>query len=315
MSCEQFWCIYFFFYLPSASKIIHNLNRIGILLKIQIYTKMSKVEINLPYFDKILANLENEATKAIFGNHVHWGYWENPNLAQNTPQDFAIATEKLAQKVYQTANLKDGISILDVGCGFGGTTASINNYYSGVKITGLNIDERQLNIARKQIQPRGNNSIEFVLGDATQIPFPDNSFDVVLAVECIFHFPSRAAFFQEAKRVLKPGGKIAFSDFVPTAIINFFEPLVRLFLQDLGAKTYGNVNFFTLTSYQNLAQQIGFNNFQIEDITFNTLPTYTILKKFPILSNSAADRKTNNILEWVTRLGLLRYLILSVKVE
>ena len=73
---------------------------------------MSKVEINLPYFDKILANLEDEVTKTTFGNHVHWGYWENPNFAQKTAQDFAIATEKLSQKVYQAADIKDGLSIL-----------------------------------------------------------------------------------------------------------------------------------------------------------------------------------------------------------
>ncbi|NET78498.1 class I SAM-dependent methyltransferase [Okeania sp. SIO1F9] len=276
---------------------------------------MSKAEINFPYFDKILANLEDEATKTIFGNHVHWGYWENPNWAKNTAEDFAIATEKLSQKVYQAADIKDGISILDVGCGFGGTAASINNNYSEVKITGLNIDERQLNVARKQVQACGDNSIEFVQGDATKMPFPDNFFDVVLAVECIFHFPSRSAFFQEAKRVLKPGGKIALSDFFPTATINFFEPVVRLFIKDLGAETYGNVNFFTIANYQDLAIKIGLNSFLIEDITFNTLPTYKILKEFPVFSDSPANQKTNNIFEWVTRLGLLRYLILSASIE
>ncbi len=276
---------------------------------------MSKAEINLPYFDKILANLEDKVVKTMLGNHVHWGYWENPNLAQITAQDFAIAAEKLSQKVYQAADIQNGISILDVGCGFGGTITSINHNYSAIKITGLNIDERQLAIARKQVHPRDDNTIEFVQGDAIKIPFADNSFDVVLAVECIFHFSSRVAFFQEVKRVLKPGGKIAFSDFVPTPALKFFEPVVRLFLKDFGAKTYGQANFITLAYYDNLVKKLGFNSLKIEDITFNTLPTYTILKECSVLSSSPIARKTNNILECMTRLGLLRYLILSVSIE
>src|SRR5438034_5931485 len=43
--------------------------------------------------------------------------------------------------------------------------------------------------------------------DACALPFPDASFDRVLAVECIFHFPSRLRFLKEAARVLKPGGR------------------------------------------------------------------------------------------------------------
>ncbi len=83
-------------------------------------------------------------------------------------------------------------------------------------LTGLNIDARQLAAAEAQTKPANGNKIGWVEADACRLPFEDNSFDRVLAVECIFHFPSREKFLAEAARVLKPGGYLAVSDFVPT---------------------------------------------------------------------------------------------------
>ena len=69
-------------------------------------------------------------TQGTFAHHVHWGYWENPNFAKGTVEDFAIAAEKLSQKVYQPAQIKSGDSILDVGRGFGGKISSIDDNLS-----------------------------------------------------------------------------------------------------------------------------------------------------------------------------------------
>ena len=53
------------------------------------------------------------------------------------------------------------------------------------------------------VLPHGKNRIEFVEGDACDMPFPDASFDLVLAVECAFHFPSRAKFFSEVPMIIR----------------------------------------------------------------------------------------------------------------
>ena len=127
--------------------------------------------------------------------------------------------EQMNGVLLEAGKVADGQHLLDVGCGFGGTIQQINAGHSGMHLTGLNIDPRQLAAAEAQTKAANGNHIAWVEADACQLPFEDNSFDRVLAVECIFHFPSRERFLAEAARVLKPGGYLAVSDFVPTVAV------------------------------------------------------------------------------------------------
>ncbi|MFO1463913.1 MAG: methyltransferase domain-containing protein [bacterium] len=269
---------------------------------------------NLPYFDLLLEQLDrgHAALDLAFGRHVHWGYWEDPRRADGSPEDFARAAEALSQKVWRAALLKDGMRVLDAGCGFGGTIASLNEHFQNMDLVGLNIDPRQLERARRRLVARGGNQIRFVEGDACAMPLEADSFDAVLAVECIFHFPSRREFFAEAHRVLKPGGILALCDFVPR---RFLRPIsASRMTQRTLAPLFGTCQMtHSLEDYRRLGRETGFVSLWEEDIARNTVPTYPFLRK--LQAELGGDKRWNRMggrmAEWVTRLDWMRYMVLA----
>lgn len=270
-----------------------------------------------PYFDVLFTRLENdEDTRLAFGRHVHWGYWTEPSQAAGTARDYASAAEELCRRVCAPAQIRDGLRILDVGCGFGGTLASLNERFRNLDMVGVNIDPRQLERARREVHPTNGNRIRFVEADAGRLPLPSASFDVVLAVECIFHFPDRSAFFAEAGRVLVSGGRLALSDYVPPEEA---LPILRAYntsADEAIRRTYGKINVLcALGAYRGLGQASGFSLESAEDISQHIMPTYAFLRrhqrawKDPVAAK-IFDKATAQ-LELANKTGLLHYTILS----
>ena len=90
-----------------------------------------------------------------------------------------------------------GLRVLDVGCGTGHLAARL--IADGYSVVGLEPDPTALSYARKRIP-------EAVGGDARQLPFPDASFDAVIATDVLEHIPDDSAAAAEIRRVLRPGG-------------------------------------------------------------------------------------------------------------
>lgn len=164
------------------------------------------------YFDALIAAYRGGQV----GRDVHLGWWDRPpsvaELAQ--PQAFEAAQLRLLGQVLRLADLQDGMRVLDIGCGFGGTAQALNQRWRKLEIWGLNVDIRQLAICRELSAQHGNR-LHWVQADACALPLAGASVDRVLCIEAMFHFGSRRQFFFEAARVLRPGGVLAVSDIVP----------------------------------------------------------------------------------------------------
>jgi SAM-dependent methyltransferase len=277
---------------------------------------MANQPANPPYFDGLFQRLAvgDARTVAAFGRHVHWGYWDDPPLATCSPEAYGAAAEALCRAICDAAGIRDRMRIIDVGCGFGGTLASLNERFSELQLVGVNIDARQLERAAQIVQPRGGNSIKFVEADAARIPLPDDSFDVVLAVECVFHF-DRRAFFAEAGRLLRQGGNLTLSDFVPSEQALEYFDAIDVPADDGIRWSYGDVDLScSLSRYRELAKANRLELCEAIDVTENTLPT------FDFLYSSTADwpdprevelfTRATRLLEKACRNGMLQYQIL-----
>lgn len=272
---------------------------------------------DLPYFDVIINDRQQGGEAGqLWEQQVHWGYWENPKAAECTRADYVAAMDRMNGVMLEAGKVGDGQKLLDAGCGFGGTIQQINATYSGMDLTGLNIDARQLAAAEAQTKPANGNKVGWVEADACQLPFEDNTFDRVLAVECIFHFPSREKFLAEASRVLKPGGYLAVSDFVPTMTFFGKTPFWVVIRMRI-AKSYGTLGSLPLRGYRSMGKRAGLSLEANRNIRRNTLPTYPFILKFFREQGSADAQKTMIVgtrwMKWLSKLGFAQYRVYTFR--
>lgn len=242
------------------------------------------------------------------GRFVHLGYWDAPGSAAG--EDFAAAQMRLDERIIGMAGFATGQDILDVGCGFGGSIAGLNRTHSDVRLTGVNIDPRQLEICRLLL-PSNGNRLDWHEADACRLPFPDASFDRVVCIEAMFHFSSRREFFHEAARVLKPRGLLVGSDITVLPSVQALDVpgfCIEAPLQD----GYGPWPDFwgDDADLAALAGAAGLHLAELQDATANTLPSHRFTAPRGINesrdSGNAALRAAL-MLRWLHRAGHLRY--------
>jgi len=96
-----------------------------------------------------------------------------------------------------------GARVLDTGSGRGGNCSYLVRYHQPKQVIGLDQSALQVNWCNKRFKDEG---INFVAGDAQDIPFPDEAFDVVTNIESACHYPDKSRFYAQVRRVLAPRG-------------------------------------------------------------------------------------------------------------
>lgn len=123
------------------------------------------------------------------------------------------ATAEEFREIFRLLELKRESAALEIGCGCGGCAIFLAGML-GCRVTGLDVNADGVRVASELAQARGLAGLaHFEHRDASQgLPFTDNSFDAVYSNDAICHIGGRPALLNELRRVLKPGGRIAFSD-------------------------------------------------------------------------------------------------------
>lgn len=197
------------------------------------------------------------------GLYLNLGYWQQ---ATNIDE----ASEHLARLVAGAARMGPGDRVLDCGFGFGDQDILWARSSRPDHIAGLNITPSQVALARRRVAEMGlGDRIDLREGSATAIPFGAACFDVVVALECAFHFHTRERFFEEAWRVLRPGGRLVTADIIPalpeaTAAEGSRHPLAwRLVAAKFAIPAE---NAYPSTVYASKLSRWGFDAVQVESI-------------------------------------------------
>jgi cyclopropane fatty-acyl-phospholipid synthase-like methyltransferase len=201
--------------------------------------------------------------RELWGEHLHHGYWITGDESKEQAQLQLV--ERLADK----AEVRPGLNILDVGCGFGASSIFLAKTHSA-KTTGITISPVQVEMANALAAREGVDA-KFLLMDAEAMKF-DESFDVVWSVESISHYENKEKFFARAASLLSANGTVAVIDWFkrenlsPTAYKKFIHPIEHGMLVELR----------TMSDYEGWLKSNGLRIVAMENMNKNCAKTWDL---------------------------------------
>ncbi|MGF1453023.1 MAG: methyltransferase domain-containing protein [Opitutales bacterium] len=222
------------------------------------------VERTEKYYDS--ADADNFYFRIWGGEDLHIGIYESP---EDTIRDASVRTvERMAAKI---KDRPAGSKLLDLGAGFGGSCRWLARNL-GLQCVALNLSKVQNDRDRKMNADQGlADKVDVVDGNFEQLPFGDAEFDLVWSQDSILHSGDRRKVFEEANRVLKPGGEIVFTDPMqkPDADQEALQPVLnRIHLETMGS----------FEKYEAFAQDLGWELIERDDLSPNLPRHYATVR-------------------------------------
>ncbi len=209
-----------------------------------------------------------------WGEHMHHGFY---GVDGKEEKDRKQAQIDLIEEILSWSGVEQAENILDVGCGIGGSSLYLAAKL-GAKATGITLSPVQAKRANQRARELGFAArTNFQVADAQEMPFADNSYDLVWSLESGEHMPNKTKFIQECYRVLKPGGKLI-------VVTWCHRPTDRLPLTAEEEKHLAEIYrvyhlpyVISLPEYEAIARNISLNNIRTADWSQAVAPFWDLV--------------------------------------
>ncbi|HHP7230938.1 MAG TPA: methyltransferase domain-containing protein [Xenococcaceae cyanobacterium] len=220
----------------------------------------------------------SELWEKVWGEHMHHGYYGrggNYKIERRQAQ-IDLITELLSWSGVTSENPPQ--SILDVGCGIGGSTLYLAQKFDAIA-QGITLSPVQASRAKERARDEGlAASVNFQVANALAMPFADNTFDLVWSLESGEHMPDKTQFLAECYRVLRPGGKLILATWChrETSLIGALTTDEIKHLKEI-YRVYCLPYVIALSEYQAIAKSAGFKQIQADDWSMAVAPFWDVV--------------------------------------
>ncbi|MGH3980905.1 MAG: SAM-dependent methyltransferase [Pseudonocardiaceae bacterium] len=154
------------------------------------------------------------------GGFINFGYWRGIPLDGDLSVEQRIdSQQQLYRLALRSLDITGSDRLLEVGCGLGLGCALAADEFDASDVRGIDVVPEQVRRAERvnaSAMARWPGRLEFRVGSAAAIPYPDGFFDAVVSVEAAQHFDAPTGFATEASRVLAPGARLLVTSFFAT---------------------------------------------------------------------------------------------------